>query len=102
MSCGVTAAVIGGIGAIAGGAVAYQNGQQQKRAAERQGNMAREQEKAANEANNRANQRRADPSAILDEAMQSGRAGASGTMLTGTQGIDTSALNLGRNTLLGG
>lgn len=35
-------------------------------------------------------------------AVRAGRAAPSGTMLTGASGVGTSALNLGRNTLLGG
>jgi hypothetical protein len=40
--------------------------------------------------------------AILDAATQAGKGGASGTMLTGSQGIDPNLLSLGKNTLLGG
>lgn len=57
--------------------------------------------KSADVANNRANQKSPDTSAILSAAAQAGKGGASGTMLTGTQGIDPAALSLGKNTLLG-
>ena len=57
--------------------------------------------KAADEATNSANQKRANTAGILDAAAQSGKAGASGTMLTGPQGIDPNLLNLGKTTLLG-
>lgn len=59
------------------------------------------QAKAADQATNRANQKRPDTSAILSAAQQAGRAGASGTMLTGSQWVDPSSLTLGKNTLLG-
>lgn len=91
--------------AVAGAAIAYNNGQEQKKAAEKASQQAeanaKKQEKAADEATNRANQKRTDTGAVLDAASQSGKAGASGTMLTGPQGIDPAALNLGKNTLLG-
>lgn len=57
--------------------------------------------KSADEAMNRANQKRPDTRRIQDAAAQAGKSGASGTMLTGPQGIDFSALTLGKNTLLG-
>ena len=56
----------------------------------------------ADQANNKANQKSPDTSALLSAAAQSGKAGASGTMLTGPQGVDPNALSLGKNTLLGG
>lgn len=91
--------------AVAGAAIAYNNGQEQKKAAEKASRQAeanaKKQEKAADEATNRANTKRADTGAALDSATQAGKAGASGTMLTGPQGIDPAALNLSKNTLLG-
>ena len=56
---------------------------------------------AADEAANKANQKRPDTSAILSAAQAAGKAGASGTMLTGPSGVDPSALSLGKTTLLG-
>jgi len=58
--------------------------------------------KAADEATNKANQKRPGIAGALSAAMQSGKAGDSGTMLTGPSGIDPGALSLGKNTLLGG
>ncbi len=105
MSGGATAVWVSAAAAVAGAAVSYQNGQDQKKAAERSAQQAQanalKQEKAADEANNRANQKRANTAGILDAAAQSGKAGASGTMLTGPQGIDPNLLNLGKTTLLG-
>lgn len=57
---------------------------------------------AADQANNRLNQKRPDTAGALASAMMSGKAGASGTLLTGPQGIDPGALSLGKTTLLGG
>ena len=103
--------------------VAYKNGQDQKKASEAATAQAKESAdqaasiaeknaaqvqanadktaKAADEATNRANQKNPDTAAILSAAQQSGKAGASGTMLTGPTGVDVSTLQLGKNTLLG-
>jgi FKBP-type peptidyl-prolyl cis-trans isomerase len=50
---------------------------------------------------NKANQKTPDVASILSGAQQSAKAGGGGTMLTGPQGIDPSALALQKNTLLG-
>lgn len=85
--------------------VSYQNGQDQKEAAKNAQQQAQanadKQEKAADQATNRENQKKPNLGAILDAATQAGKGGASGTMLTGPQGIDPASLTLGRNTLLG-
>lgn len=103
MSGAVTAVIA--TAAAVGTVLSYEQGRQQKKAAENAARQAQEnalrQEKAAQEAANRANQRRPDTMAALDAARQAGRAGSSGTMLTGPQGVDPSALTLGKNTLLG-
>ena len=109
MSGGVTAAQVAAAaslaGAVGGTFMAYKNGQDQKAAAEDAAAEAKrnaeKQAKAAEEANNKANQKKADTSAILSAAQQAGKGGLSGTMLTGPQGISPTALNLGKNTLLG-
>lgn len=59
------------------------------------------QAKQADEAMNRENRKSADSGAFLGEAALAGKAGQSGTMLTGTQGVSPDLLNLGKNTLLG-
>lgn len=109
--------------AVAGAAISYKNGQEQKEAAEKASQQAKQaaeqqatqaeqaaqqaeanakkQEKTAEEATNRASQKRANTNSVLDAATQAGKSGASGTMLTGPQGIDPAALNLSKNTLLG-
>ena len=95
----VAAAVVGSAG------VSYYNGRQQAAANKSAMNQAKEnadrQAKQAEMEMNRANQKRPDTNALLSAAQQSGRAGASGTMLTGPAGIDPSALSLGKSTLLG-
>ena len=57
---------------------------------------------AAEQANNKASQKRPDIAGALASAMLAGKAGSSGTMLTGPGGIDPGALQLGKSTLLGG
>lgn len=103
MSGGATAVMA--VAAVAGAAVAYNNGQEQKSAAEKAAKQAEQnaakQEQAADQATNQANQKKPNTAGILDAAAQAGKAGASGTMLTGPQGVDPSALALGKNTLLG-
>lgn len=103
MSGGATAVMA--VAAVAGAAIAYNNGQEQKKAAEKASQQAQanaaKQEAQADQAFNQANQKKPDTSAILSAAQQAGKAGASGTMLTGPQGVDPNALNLGKNTLLG-
>ena len=49
----------------------------------------------------KANQKKPDTMAILSAAQQAGKAGPSGTMLTGPMGVDPNALTLGKTTLLG-
>ena len=85
--------------------VSYYNGQQQasaqKRAAEQAQANADRQAKQAEQELNRANQKKPDSLGMLAAAQQSGKAGASGTMLTGSQGVDPGSLSLGKSTLLG-
>lgn len=57
--------------------------------------------KQADQDFNRANQKKPDTAAILSAAQQAGKGGASGTMLTGPQGVDPASLTLGKSTLLG-
>lgn len=103
MSGGATAVIAAA--AVAGAYISYQNGQEQKSAAEKASQQAQanaaKQETQADHAFNQSNQKKPDTSAILSATQQSGKSGASGTMLTGPQGVDPSALNLGKSTLLG-
>lgn len=57
---------------------------------------------AGAEATNKANQKKPDSMALLAGNQAAGKGGASGTMLTGPAGVDPSALQLGKTTLLGG
>lgn len=59
------------------------------------------QEKAADEASNAANMKTPDTAAMMSSAMLSGKAGASGTMLTGAQGVKKDKLGLSKSNLLG-
>lgn len=90
---------------VVSAAVSYNNGQQQlsaqKDAAKQAQANAMKQEQAADQANNAASQKKPNTSAIMDAASQSGKAGVSGTMLTGPMGVDPSILQLGKSTLLG-
>ena len=74
--------------------------------ARRTGNMAKDAAKAnamaADQAMNRANQKSPDTAAAMAANVLSGKAGQSGTMLTGAQGVDPNSLTLGKTTLLGG
>lgn len=58
-------------------------------------------EQKAEQEVNRLNAKKPDTSAILSAQQQAAKAGASGTMLTGPQGVDPSQLTIGKNTLLG-
>jgi polyphosphate kinase 2 (PPK2 family) len=106
------AAAVAAVAAVVGAGVAYQSGQEQKKAAsnalEQQKSQqaaaekqAKNQLKMAEQDTNKANAKRPDTLAILDSAQQAGKAGASGTMLTGPTGVDPNALQLGKSTLLG-
>ena len=55
----------------------------------------------ADQANNKANGKSADLSAMGSANSLAAKGGVSGTMLTGSQGVDPSALMLGKTTLLG-
>lgn len=97
----IASAVIAAIGV----GVSYSNGQQQAsaaRSAQAQAKANADQQAALAEQDmNRANQKKPNTTSILSAAMQSGKSGVSGTMLTGSQGVSTDQLSLGRSTLLG-
>ncbi len=96
--------VMAGAAVVAAGATIY-NGQQQasaqKKAQAQSKALADKSATAAEQAHNAANQKRPNTSGILDAATQAGRAGISGTMLTGAQGISRDQLSLGKSSLLG-
>ena len=102
MSGAITAVAVGS--AISAAASIYQGNKQasaQKKAMAQAQANADKQATAAEQAFNAANRKSPNTSEILDAATQAGRAGVSGTMLTGAQGVDKGGLALGRNTLLG-
>lgn len=113
MSGGISATTMLAAAAVATSAYTIYNGERQasmqKNSLQQSLQMAKSQQEAATkaqkdseEAVNRSNQKRPDTMAILDAAVQGGKAGQGSTMLTGPQGIANSALQLGKNTLLGG
>lgn len=105
MSGGTSAATLLAYAAVAGTAYSVYAGERsasaQKDAQNQARSAAQTQAKAADEATNRANQKTPDTSAILAAQNQAGKGGQSGTMLTGSSGIDPAALQLAKSTLLG-
>ena len=106
MSFGWTAATWMAISVGVSTAVAVDNADKSRRQANTAGDRAKANALAtaqqADEANNRANAKAPDSAATIAAAMLAGKAGQSGTMLTGPQGVDANSLTLGKNTLLGG
>ena len=113
---GITAATviagIGAAGAIGGTAYSIVNGQNQAAAqqtalkkqttAEQTATgAALSTQRQSEVAQGAANQQTPDITSILSRAANTGK-GSSSTMLTGPGGVDTSSLNLGKSTLLGG
>jgi len=100
------AAVIGAVAAAAGTAYSIYSGEKQQSAQKKanqqaQANAAKQAQQAEQEIN-RANQKSPDVGALLSANQQQSLSGQSGTMLTGSQGIDPNSLTLGKSTLLGG
>lgn len=96
--------ITGIIGAVTGAASVIQAAgasKDNKKATQQAQANANASMKNSTEATNKANQKKPDTNAILDAVMQAGKSGASGTMLTGPQGVDPNALALGKTTLLG-
>lgn len=106
MSFGWTAATWLAVSAGVTAAATLYTGEQSRKAQNRANDQAianaKSQQLASDEAQNRANAKSPDSSAALTAAMLAGKAGQSGTMLTGPQGIDPNTLTLGKTTLLGG
>lgn len=103
---GIETAILAAAAASAVGAgVSIYQGQQQasaQRAAQQQAkDAAAKQADQADQANNRANAKSPDVAAMLTGNQNAATAGASGTMLTGTAGVNPTTLQLGKNTLLG-
>ena len=68
---------------------------------EKQMQMQQNQLKTAEESANKGNAKRPNSTAMISATEQAAKAGASGTMLTGPQGVDPATLSLSKNTLLG-
>lgn len=98
----IASAIVGGMGTAYQMYAGNKAGQDQRSAQRASLAQAEASANAADEANNKANQKRPDVAGALSAAMQAGKAGASGTMLTGPSGVDPAALQLGKSTLLGG
>lgn len=101
---GVAIAVAAGAAVIGTGYSIYageQAREQQSRAQGEAKNNALKQERLQDEAIGRANQKSPNVNAIMAAAQQAAKGGVGGTMLTGPQGIDPSALQLGKTSLLG-
>ena len=74
----------------------------QRKANERAESRAMAEKQRSEQEYNRANRQNVDVESSLDAAELSAQQGASGTLLTGSMGVDPNQLNLGQNTLLGG
>lgn len=90
-AAGATASVVGGV----------VQADQSRRAGNMAADSAKTNASAQEQQFNKLNGKQPDTAAALDQNMQAGKNGPSGTLLTGPQGIDPSKLTLGRNTLLG-
>ena len=74
----------------------------QRQANERAEQRAQQEQSRAEQEYNRANRQNVDVESALDASELSAQQGASGTLLTGSMGVDPNQLNLNQNTLLGG
>lgn len=108
-----TALIASAVIAGAGTAYSIYSGEQQKKAQGEALNQQRDaqrkaeesalrQESAAQQAQNKAMAKKPDTNAILSAAEQASKTGVGSTMLTGSQGVDPSTLELGKKSLLGG
>lgn len=76
-------------------------GRAQKRALNQAKSAAEAQATQADQDFNKANRKTPDTMGLLSANQQASRGGVSGTMLTGSGGVDPGSLTLGKNTLLG-
>ena len=74
----------------------------QRKANERAESRAMAEKQRSEQEYNRANRQNVDVESALDASELSAQQGASGTLLTGSMGVDPNQLNLSQNTLLGG
>jgi len=75
---------------------------EQRQANERAESRAKAEQQRSEQEYNRANRQNVDVESALDASELASKQGASGTLLTGSTGVDPNQLNLGSNTLLGG
>ena len=94
--------IIAGIGATAAVAGVAMSADASRQSSNMAKDAAKVNAQAADQAINRANQKSPDSAAAMAANVLAGKAGQSGTMLTGSQGIDQSQLTLGKTNLLGG
>jgi len=105
MSFGISAAAWTAIAVGASAATQLYTADKQRSAQNKAMDQARRNaEASANQADqdfNKANRKQPDTMSLLSANQQSARGGVSGTMLTGSTGVDPGSLLLGKNTLLG-
>ena len=98
----VAAVVVGGAAAVNSGYNANKANQQARSANNTAIVNAKKNAMLADEANGKANARSPDSDAMNSANVVAGKSGQSGTLLTGTSGVDPNSLTLGKTTLLGG
>ena len=105
--------VVAAIAAVGSTVVAIQSANQQRKiqqqaledqrqANERAEPRAKAEQQRSEQEYNRANRQNVDVASAMDASELSAQQGASGTLLTGSMGVDPNQLNLSQNTLLGG
>lgn len=97
----VAATAIGAVSAIQQQKQAKKAAAAQEQAAATAAQQAKAQADKADQDYNRANQKKPNAGAMAAANQQAALAGGASTMLTGAQGVDPTALPLGKNTLLG-
>lgn len=102
LGASATSAAAVGTLALGAGANAALQVYQGERARKTQNRAADEARASADQAFNRANPKRPGVADMMGAYSAAARGGPSGTMLTGTMGVEPSAMTLGRTTLLGG
>lgn len=99
------APIVMAVAAVASTAYSIYSGEKQRSAQKAANKKAQanadKQAQLAEQDLNRANQKTPDVGALLSANQQQSLSGQSGTMLTGSQGVDPNSLSLGKSTLLG-
>lgn len=102
MAFGLGAAAWTAIAAGTSAAVGVYSADQSRKAGNQAADAAQANADQQEQQFNKLNGKQPDTAALMDQNMQAGKNGPSGTLLTGPRGIDPSKLLLGKNTLLGG